>query len=66
MDYYQAVDSGVQIISSIASNVSSNSTNPQWNMLGQLDPQYFGFLGAAFAISISVVGAAWYILIFII
>lgn len=59
MDYYQAVDAVLAVGAMVADNGTLPVSSP--SMFAQMNPYFFGFLGAAVAISVSVVGAAWYV-----
>jgi len=59
MDYYQAVDSVLDLGSVLANVTNTTTTTTSVGMFNQMSPYFFGFLGAAIAIAISVVGAAW-------
>jgi predicted outer membrane lipoprotein len=62
MDYYQAVESVLAVGSIVANGTSPVVTPYVPDMLGQMDPYFFGFLGAGLAVAVSVIGAAWYVL----
>lgn len=62
MDYYQAVDSVLDLGSVLANVTNTTTTTTSVGMFNQMSPYFFGFLGAAIAISISVIGAAWCVL----
>lgn len=58
MDYYRAVDAVLTVSATL------NATNgTSGDMFAEMSPYFFGMLGASIAIAISVLGAAWYVLL---
>jgi V-type H+-transporting ATPase proteolipid subunit len=63
MDYYQAVDTVLAVSAAVVNGSDPILSGTTPDMLGQMNPYFFGFLGAALAVAVSVIGAAWGIFI---